>query len=730
MVPACHTIMHCVAPRPRRRMLQRAGFTLTEILVATALTVVMLGMAVQIFALVSDGVRETRGVVEVNDRLRAASSRLQLDLGGITANLSRTPPLRVEDSEGYFEYIEGPIGPVLPTTAVDMTTGTPVVATSDVDEINNITLRSGADTYLDPDTTVGDIDDVLMFTTRSRDTPFIGKFQGEPVQSQVAEVCWFLRGTTLYRRVLLVLPDHAIPAPDAISPGFYANNDVSVRQLGGPNSRLATPLNTQAAARLVANTLGDLTNRQNRYGHQPWGWPYDARFWGRLGLPTLRECTYRVINVANPNTANMTRTPDAYQWPFPLQHTNTAFQDQGLTPNPGVPGPFALDPADRLIVPFWDRDPATGSLITGAAGQFALWPPATVPANVTPMLGRIVNFLPTVSGRVMDAWRSPNPWLETDPVTGGIKAFSGDPAPNNPSIEGESTRTLEDVVLTNVLSFDVKIWDPGAPIFLTVDGLGQLLSNRGDVLAAATAVVPPVVPANAGTIGPGDPAYVYQYAVASNPASLPPPAASVNSVLHRLCVDIAGAGNDISNGWLLPVGIGAYVDLNYMCRNNSVGGLSSTVLPIDYDEARRILLPINLRPLLPQPLFHWAGNPRSRLSGQAPTPYNSFLTTAQAAVYDTGSTSYEQDGINQDIDLDALVDEGANGADDNATNGIDDDLNGVIDDAGEAELDDPNEKEAPVPYPSPVRGIQVKIRIYDPDSRQIREVTVVQDFIK
>ena len=33
------------------------------------------------------------------------------------------------------------------------------------------------------------------------------------------------------------------------------------------------------------------------------------------------------------------------------------------------------------------------------------------------------------------------------------------------------------------------------------------------------------------------------------------------------------------------------------------------------------------------------------------------------------------------------------------------------------------------PYPIPLRGIQVKIRAFEPDSRQVREVTVVQDFL-
>ena len=56
-----------------------------------------------------------------------------------------------------------------------------------------------------------------------------------------------------------------------------------------------------------------------------------------------------------------------------------------------------------------------------------------------------------------------------------------------------------------------------------------------------------------------------------------------------------------------------------------------------------------------------------------------------------------------------------------ANNGLDDDGNGVVDDNAE--------RTNPPPYPIPLRGIQVKIRTFEPDSRQIREVTVEQTFL-
>jgi len=56
-----------------------------------------------------------------------------------------------------------------------------------------------------------------------------------------------------------------------------------------------------------------------------------------------------------------------------------------------------------------------------------------------------------------------------------------------------------------------------------------------------------------------------------------------------------------------------------------------------------------------------------------------------------------------------------------STNGMDDDGNGIVDDASEL-ITQP-------PYPVPLRGIQIKIRCYEPDSHQVIEKTLVHDFL-
>lgn len=305
-----------------------AGFTLIELLVATALTLILMGAVVSLFGNLANSIAESRSTLEMSDRLRTVSTMLQRDLTGATATM--LPPQRPDAARGYFEIIEGPIG-----------AGVGMINPS------SVARKTDASGNLVPDTTVGDFDDILMFTTRSADRPFVGRYAGSAdgmTRSDLAEVAWFVRGNTLYRRVLLIAPGANVPPGGA--QGFYAANDISVRLVGG---------------RLLANSLADLTKREFRFAHDFRSWPFDARAWGRLGLPTLRECS----------------------------------------------------------APNW---------IAGG----------TVPVNK--------------AAAQVDLWSDPYPWASSawERETGCLDAYRNGP------------RVADDIVLTNVIRFDVKVWDPWA----------------------------------------------------------------------------------------------------------------------------------------------------------------------------------------------------------------------------------------------------------------------------
>ncbi|HPU05662.1 MAG TPA: prepilin-type N-terminal cleavage/methylation domain-containing protein [Thermogutta sp.] len=493
-------------------MKRRSGFTLVEILVATAISLIMLGAVVAVFASVMQSINQARAVLETSDRLRSAAELLRADLKGLT--VIPVPPRDPANNEGYFEYTEGPIGQ---NGQIRPFAGAHPLAVVNLDD-----LDAAGNPY--QDSTVGDNDDILMFTTRSTGRPFVGRclVSGQPttIESDVAEVAWFVRGNRLYRRLRIVAPkamalcdvnangrlDPAewIPANDTGAVNFNRYYDVAVhfdRNAGG----------------WVFSTLGDLTKPENRYAHligdplNPASFPFHPHRagWQPLGLPTLAES-------ASAGAA-------------------TTWLTSGLLP--------ALS-------------------LTSLAAPLDKW----------------------------DLWTNPYPVAEVDPQTGLLRTV------------GQLYRESEDLVLTNVVAFDVKIWDPTAPIGAVQTG---------------------------GVVRPGD----LGFSLAST-----------------------------------AVGRGAYVDLAYAPTTNpSV----------------------------------FSGVPLAKTR----------LASAGLAVYDTWSSHYEKDGIDQD---------GVGGVD-TGTDGFDNDNDGLVD-----EFD---EWEAPPPYPAPCRGIQITIRVFEPDSRQLRQVTIMQDFL-
>ena len=102
------------------------------------------------------------------------------------------------------------------------------------------------------------------------------------------------------------------------------------------------------------------------------------------------------------------------------------------------------------------------------------------------------------------------------------------------------------------------------------------------------------------------------------------------------------------------------------------------------------------------------------------------------STYDTWSDHYEFNGISEnndnmgtsdgiDNDRDNVFDEPGEDLVDEKNNMIDDDSNGII--------DDEDELETSPPYPVPLRGLEVRIRIYDTSTRQVRQVTVRHTFV-
>jgi prepilin-type N-terminal cleavage/methylation domain-containing protein len=466
--------------------MSRRGMTLVEMLVAMTATLLLMAAVAQAFAVFGSAITGSRGVLDLDARMRNAAWRLRSDLAGATVR--PLPPIAPETAQGYLEIIEGPF--------------TDSVFRNEITQLPSA-IQSGT-------TPVGptDVDDVLLFTTQSLNPPFVGRApgSGQTFESTVAEVAWFARPTpgtstlptyTLYRKQLLVMGYVGVApfsnsntnsvdwatAGSSWSAFYNLPCDVSVRREG----------NT-----LVPNTLADLSRREARFLHS---------MSGMTAFPYLflSGSAHQAVVVGNP-----TQLPAALA---------------GLT----------FDPVLGV-----DDD---GDTTTDEAGE-----------------------------------RAP--------------------------------RQGEDVVLTDVIAFDVRVFDPAAAVRL------------------ATGSTPLV---------PGDP-------------------------------DFSSSGADR--------GTGAYVDLGHGGNTNSL--VPAGVTPRFHDDAAR------------------------QVAGTA---------ASLTRTYDTWSLAYEANG--RDEDNDGVIDQ--------ALDGQDNDNNNVI--------DDPAEFETRPPYAVPLRGIEVRIRCYEPSSRQVRQVTIRHSFV-
>ena len=339
------------------RATSAGGYTLVEILVSTTLALMLLGSVVLMFSRVGESINDSRSMLEAADRLRLAADRLQMDLTGLTVTVN--PPRDPANNEGYLEIIEGPVGTTPPTGG-----GTPMALPSTVAANSDHKDASGNPVA---DTTVGDFDDILMFTTRSTGRPFVGLCASAPERNDPVRGG---RGGLVYPWPQPPSPRAAGRAePRALARGcaaaFYKNYDVSARVQG---------------TNVVANTLGDLTDRRWRFAHPTDTYPFDVRRWGPapaagiaagVGLPTLRECSY-----AKPG----------HEWTL------------GTTLPPATPPSLTL-------TDFWTNAP---------------------------------------SGRLTENCLTP----VIDPTY-------------NPTTDTQyESRFTDNIILTNVIGFDVKVWDP------------------------------------------------------------------------------------------------------------------------------------------------------------------------------------------------------------------------------------------------------------------------------
>ena len=635
------------------------AFTLVEMLVALALTLILVYAIAHFYAILGDSVKDGRSMIEMNQQLRAVVERLKSDFDLVTVPV--VPWADEGGAAGYFEIREGA------ASDADVNGDYSPDAEFQFVDLNNDLKLDGFSA--DVTNLLGDCDDVIGMTIRAGGTPYTG---------QSVQVYGLTTAATGGNDGLLVLPT-------AGSPPNKLTNIPQTREETAPFAEVvwwtsftdSNPISTP-----------NLSTRPASTSPTPEWWDLnEPRFLHRRQLLIRPD-----LNVVHPGDISAPSTPYFCRIPVPANNAQAIglydlhqYCDVSIHYEAFAGGHLyfvANSLADLCkrqnrfmhISTFYDSPPGSGSafpygldlnpnfagslrpdIIPDTAAGIGATQPRHAPAN-TAQLGTLGPTTP--SPQLLG---SQYRWVLFD---GGRKG--------------------EDIMLPNLLAFDIRVYDPEAVL-------------RPDSAAALSVTT--------GALQPGDPGYhyacAYQYMNTHSPW-----------------------GGLASN---LPTG--AYVDIGYgICLTDILPNLAPPNRVAPATTARNVLFG-NQNPFSPV-----LG--RSRF---ADVPATVFPPLSPAAglnrsrmgfTYDTWTLAYERDGINQDGDFDPiittqqLIDEGTDGLDILVPNPSPPPamiyLNGI---------DDSAERETTPPYPFPLRGVQVRVRMYEPGTRQMRQATVIGDFV-
>ncbi|MGN1200318.1 MAG: PilW family protein [Thermoguttaceae bacterium] len=492
----------------------RLGFTLVEILTSVTLSLMLMYAVARIFTRVGGTMNETTSIMSMSSQLRNAKDTLTADLEGVTCPIA--PPRNSNLNDGYLCYVEGMGAPINRLYAdfggprAFSTQCTALDTERYLDHGLNANAMDGLDVenYLACDNTVGDMDDILSFTTRAPEGSLFKARYIEPIrndsgvitgaqigiyETEYAEVVWFLRGTTLYRRVLPIIPDSVlqdslnsltaqgiddegnavnwrvaqalgISDPERLQKGmgFYRYYDVSVHM--GNNG---WP---------VANTLGDLTNRANRYGV----WLPIAGKDPTFGTDPNGNPSYGFPGAypGNPNDVNYTGADrwdggqgygyarwmhglyGSWYWlrmPTMQESANVGFR--AGAPFGSAKYGLVWDDIARADALQADND-QNNPKWNGYNQKLTFLANPDTPLNADteggalPLIDDAGYNMSGGSGNLpvpfIDYWNNPNVWGQVNAETGDL---------NYASPTGNDVVYTSDVILTNVLSFNVRAWD-------------------------------------------------------------------------------------------------------------------------------------------------------------------------------------------------------------------------------------------------------------------------------
>jgi hypothetical protein len=623
-------------------------------LVAMALTLILVYSIAHFYAIVGDAVKDGRAMIELNQQLRAVVERLKDDLDRVT--ISAVPWADEGGAAGYIEINEGRgLGGSAPAAGPgsDWDVNGNYLPDAEVEQSDPISYPEWAL----PNVTnlLGDIDDWLGLTIRAGNVPF----SGQTVKT------WAPLPLTVTTNAPAAANLDGLPQ----FPGPAAN----------PSKTSNAPITTQITAPYAE--VAWWTSFSDTNGNRTWDLN-ETRFLHRRQLLIRPD-----LNVLHPNDPNFGSSPVASapyfcRLPIPPSAAELNNPDRiylydllqycDLSVRPVLSGGYVYFIANSLSDLCRRENRFMHQSIVSGSFPYPLDLNPNNAGDLNP------NLMP-------DNFASISTTTPRHPGSNNLNAFS-----QYRWVLFDGGRKGEDVILSNALAFDVRVFDPDA----------VLRSAVSDITTGPTN--PPVnaYQFSANALQPGDPGYA-------------------RALL----------------GGYPALGTGAYVDPGY--------GIALV------SQVRRMNPTMTVQQCVNQLFF---GSPpalgSSRFAGYPAAPQQYFaagfaglptapLLTYPGALYvpgayqttlgftwDSWTLSYERDGINQDNAVEAAlsitptIDEGTDGLDNPDVGGAY--INGI---------DDVSERETVPPYPSALRGIQVRIRVYEPQTRQVRQATVESDFI-
>jgi hypothetical protein len=627
--------MH-VSFRSRRniRSRRRGGFTLLEVMIATAVTLLMMVSLAKIFNIIGESMKQGRSVLELNNRLRSVTDRIRRDLDNMTA--IPHPPANPASGLGYLKYYDGML--------TDYTFG-----------------RYGASLAASVDLSrFGDVDDILMFTARAK-----------------AGDAWFTGKVPTY--ILLGVAPSATNQDLVTIASQHAEIAIFVEPVVSNVGNLDRSMNDLVADPTFFEPVpGTVVPAKYRLYYRTLLIRPDLNLAATGALPNDSAAS---IMWASPSQVDVNGTAVSLPWPtcdMANPHRQCDLSIRRVAPvNPGLPSTQPgsavaansledlLDPANRFAHVQIPLTPSTLSMPI-----LALSPKLEIPA---------MDFEPV----------NPTPLNPLNPLRFQSSFL-------HPAFTLGAARTGEDVFASDILAFDVKAFDPSAPLRVS-SGPDNAAGVRGDDDDNSGATDDVAEQGWAGSddvfLTPNDPGYA------------------------AIAVTV-GTGDYVDLAW----GWKTQIQLSAAASDGQLSGTSGTAITDALYKSGLVVHPgtaiaLNNLPLIFQPSYDtWT----TRYEGDG--RFQAELTGSRGAVRVYDATIYgtpPRETWRIATGPSYFVDPATDGIDNNPPPGL----------FNVAGVDDLSENETSPPFPVTLRGLRVSVRMEDPATREVKQMSVAKEFV-